>query len=116
MAAVAAGAVGEVAALLGGTGIGATLARGALGGVAAIAAADLIKAIQSDLGGGNPQAAATARRVPQYAIVDLHNNKTVRFLSSHKVYVMLTHGRRRRHGRSPKLITVPSGSSVVEVR
>lgn len=115
MAAILTSVVGELGTLIGGTGVGATIGRGALGGIAAIAAADLIKAIEHDIAGGGAPA-AQARHVPQYAIVDLHNNKTVKFLSAHKVYVMLTHGRRRRRGRSPKIITVPSGASLVEVR
>lgn len=114
--AIAEAIAGRVAQLLGGTGIGATIGRGALAGIGAVAAADLIRAIQDDLGGGNAQAAATARRVPQYAIVDLHNNKTIRFLSARRVYIFLTTNKRRTRRRSPKIITVPSGSQLVEVR
>lgn len=115
-AAILSSALGEVASLLGGTSIGATLGRGALTGIGAVAASDLIGAIQRDISGGG-SAAATARRVPQYAIVDLHTNKVVRFLSTHKVYVLLTHGKRRRRGyRQPRIVTVPSGSQIVEVK
>lgn len=117
MAAIITSIIGELGTLIGGEGLGATLGRGALAGVGAVAASDLLKALQTDLApGSSPSAKAQARRVPQYAIVDLHTNKVVRFLSAHKVYVMLTHGRRRRGVRHPRIITVPSGAALVEVK
>lgn len=117
MAAIATSIVGELGALIGGTGLGATIARGALGGIAAIGAADLIKALETDLGSGNPSAVSQARRVPQYAIVDLHNNKTVKFLSPRKVYSIITHPSRKGSRRGHvKVITAPAGSEIVTVR
>src|SRR5579864_1712621 len=95
MASIIASAIGELGTLLGGTGVGSTVARGAVAGIGAVAAGDLLKAIQSDLGSGNPTAIQNARRVPQYAIVDMQNNKVVRTLSSRHVYAILTHKRRR---------------------
>lgn len=111
MAAIVTSAIGEVASLLGGTGIASTIGRGALIGIGSVAAADLLKAIQGDLAAGG-SAAATARRIPQYAIVDLHSNKTVRFLSTRKVYSILTHPSRRGHSRAgrTRIIEVPSGA------
>lgn len=116
MAAVITGIVGELGALLGSTGLGATIGRGALGGVSAIGAAELIKALEHDLAGGGAPA-AQARRVPQYAIVDLHTNKVIRTLSSRHVYSILTHPRRK-FGRSrrPQIITSPAGSEITVVR
>lgn len=116
MAAIITGIIGELGNLLGGTGIGATIARGALGGISAITAADLLNALSHDLGSGNPQAVAQARRVPQYAIVDLHNNKTVRFLTNRKVYSILTHPSRRRKTTTTRIITVPEDERIVRVR
>lgn len=115
MAALIGPIVGELGALLGGSGIGATLARGALTGVGSIAALDLLKALQADLSpGASAQAKSNARKVPQFAIVDLHSNKTVRFLSTRHVYSILTHpSRRNRRGRNTtRIITVPSGSRI----
>jgi hypothetical protein len=117
VAAIVAPLVGELGALLGGSGLGATIARGALAGVGAVAAGDLLKAIQNDLSSGNPTAVANARRVPQYAIVDMHTNKVVRTLSSKHVYSILTHPRRRRGmSRRPQIITAPAGSEIITVR
>lgn len=116
MAALIAPIVGEVAALLGGTGIGATIARGALTGVAAIGAGDLIKALEHDLGAGGSTAASARRLVPRYAIVDLHGNKVVKTLTAHRVYVILTHKQRRSRARHERVIVAPAGSEVVTVR
>jgi hypothetical protein len=115
IAALAGPISGEVAALIGGSGVGSILARGALAGVGAIAAADLLKAIQSDISPSSaPSAKATALRVPQYAIVDMHSNKVVRFLSTRKVYSILTHPSRRggRGRRTTRIINVGRGEEV----
>jgi hypothetical protein len=116
-AAIVTSAVGELGALLGGTGVGTTLARGALTGIAAVAAGDLLNAISKDLAGGNPSAIAQARRVPQYAIVDLHSNKVVRTLSAKHVYTILTHPRGHRRGtRAAKVTVLAEGERMVSVR
>lgn len=117
LAAVLGPAIGELGTLLGGSGIGAILGRGAVAGIGAVAAADLIKAISGDLKSGNPQAISQARRVPQYAIVDLHNNQVIRTLSSRHVYTILTHPRRKGSRRGHvRVITAPAGSEIVTVR
>jgi hypothetical protein len=116
MAGVVASAIGELGTLLGGTGVGTTLARGALTGIAAIGASQLLTAIEHDLTGGNPAAAAQARHVPQYAIVDLHSNKVVRTLSSKHVYSILTHPRgHRSRARQPKVMVLAEGERAVSV-
>jgi hypothetical protein len=116
MAAIITGAIGELGALLSAGGIGGALARGGLTGLGAIGASQLITAIEKDLGAGG-QPAAQARRAPKYAIVDLHGNNVVRFLSTRKVYSILTHpSRRGQRGRAcTRIVTVPRGSEV-EVR
>lgn len=118
MAAAAAGLIGELGTLLGGTGIASTLLRGAITGLGAVAASDLIKAVEADLSGGSAQAKAQALRVPKYAIVDIHNDSIVRTLSSRKVYSILTHPSRkgRRSTKSPKVYSLPQGSELVTVR
>jgi hypothetical protein len=106
LAPIASALEGELAALLGGSGIGAAIGRGVLGGIGAVAASQLLLALEHDLSGSNgANARAVARRVPQFAIVDLHSNKTVRFLSTRKVYSILTHPSRR-GARGPRRHTI----------
>lgn len=110
-------AASAIARLLGGTGLGPSIARGAVSGVAAVGAADLLKALEADLGSGHPDRMATARRVPRYAIVDLHNDSIVRTLSAKHVYSILTHPRRRgKYSKAAKLTVLHAGDSLVSVK
>jgi hypothetical protein len=84
----------------GGTSGGLTgiIERAGLFGTISAAASAIIGAVTQDLHSGNPAVVAQARRVPQYAIVDLHNDKIVKTLSTRKVYIMLTHRGKSRKG------------------
>lgn len=118
MAAILTGVVGEVASLLGGSGLGATVGRGALGGVAAIAASQLLKAVEADLGAGGDRAATARKHTPDFVIVDVKTNKIVRAISRKKVYTIITQTRRRPRSKSSRerVIILPAGSRDVEVR
>jgi hypothetical protein len=108
LAAILTSAIGELGTLLGGTGVTSTLARGALTGLGAVAAGDLLAAIQHDLASGG-SAAAQARHIPQYAIIDLHTNKVVRTLSAKHVYTILTHPRGHRRPKQRAEVVIMRG-------
>lgn len=90
MAAVVAGIAPEVEAFftqIFGTGVVGSIAKGALGGLAALSVADLIKYIE-----GNPKAKAVT---PRFALVDLHHNQTLTFVSRKRAYRFLIKPRSR---------------------
>lgn len=82
-------------------GLTGILERAALFGTISASASSLIQAVSADLHSGNPPVVAQARHVPQYAIIDLHNDKVVKTLSTRKVYILLTHrGKSRKATRT----------------
>lgn len=106
-------AEGELASLL-----GTSIGKGLVGGLAGVAAGDVLNAIAHDLSGSNGgNAKAAASRAPKFAIVDLHSNKIVRTLSTRKVYSILTHPSRRSgtRGRS-RTIVLRDGERTVNVK
>lgn len=118
-AVVLGGLTGEVAGLIEGTGVASTIARGALAGISALGADELLHAIQSDLSAGGAAAASARKLAPHYAIVDMQTNTIVKTLSTHRVYVILTH--RPRKSRAAKrnresVIIAPAGSEIVRAR
>lgn len=102
--------IGRVAALFGAQTLEGTLFRTALAGLGSVAVTDLISAIKADTGSGNAQAIASAKRVPQYAVVDLHTDKIVKTLSARKVYILLTH--RGKSKKSTRLVVLREGEKV----
>lgn len=77
--------------LAGGGGLAGLGIRGALGALAGFAAGDIINFLK-----GRPDA---KHRVPQFALVDLHNDKILTFVSRRRAYRFLLRPRRRRTTR-----------------
>jgi hypothetical protein len=110
MAAAIGTVISELEALLASGGLAGTLARGALGGLGAVSAADLLQFFLR-----NPTAKT---KVPgsKYAIIDVHSNTTIKFLSRAAVYRLLTRKHRRFATRSSRLVIVPEGDHIERVR
>lgn len=117
MSGIVAGALDDLLGALTAGGLRGFAIRTGLGAIASISVAKLIPAIQADLAAGG-QVSQNARRVPQFAIVDLHNDKVVRTLSTRKVYSILTHPNRTRgrRPRSPKVLVLNEGERMLSVK
>jgi hypothetical protein len=111
MAAVVVTALDELLAALGGTGLASTVGRGLLGGLLGVGAADLINFFFQHPGAKS--------RVPgaKFAIVDMHSNTTIRFLSRKRVYQLLTARKRSRMSRRKiEFVVAPVGETVTRVK
>lgn len=107
----------KLAAIIGAQNLEGTLLRLGLTGIGSAAVTQLIPAIQADKTSSDPTARSNAHKVPQYAIVDLHNDKIVKTLSTAHVYSILTHRRRiKRSPRAAKVTLLREGERLVSVK
>lgn len=111
MATVITAAIPELESLLASLGGGGTagllgrIGASALGGVAATELLNLIK--------GNP---AAKKHLPRYAIVDLHTDTTIKYLSAPRVYRLLTRPRGLgRHRIRKEIVLVPQNGAAAQV-
>lgn len=114
MAAVVGTVAEDIFALLESGGVTGIAARGVAGGLIGLGVADLIKFLEGNK--GTPAGNNARAKVPQFALVDLHNNTTVRFLSRRATYRLLTTRRKRIGARRPRVAVVPQGSELVAIR
>jgi hypothetical protein len=85
-----------LAKLLSSPGALGSLGRGVVAGIGAFAVSDILRALTS-----NPGAKSV---IPKYALVDLHNNTVVMFLSKRRAYRFLLRPRGRSKGRKTVVI------------
>ncbi|SRR6266851_5518355 len=100
-------ALEELFAILeGGGGLAGIGVRGALGAIVGFAVGDIISFLK-----GRPSA---KKHVPQFALVDLHNDKVLTFVSRRRAYRFLLRPRRR--GRTRTIIReIQRPSNVTEI-
>ncbi|SRR5712691_2264108 len=111
MAGIVSAALDELLAFLEGSGIGSTIARGLVGFAVGTAAGDLIAFFQN-----HPNTKAKAHTL-KYAIVDMHNNTTIKFLSPKQVYSFLNRRKRRiQRSRKVEFVVAPVGESITRVK
>lgn len=96
----------ELLTLLEGGGVVGTFARGALGGLVGFSVSDILNGLI-----GHPKA---KMHVPQFALVDMHNNKVLVFVGRRRAYRFLLRPRRRSRTRVIREI-VTQGTTVSRI-
>src|SRR5712692_1319152 len=86
--------------------------RGVAGSLLGVAAGDLINHFVL-----HPEDKATpAGHHARYAIIDTHNNTTIKFIGAHRLYRLLVRPRGRSRTRKIVVVSAPTGQQIVPVR
>lgn len=115
---MASAALAELESLVAAGGVRGALARGAVAGLGALSVSELLNFFT----GHKDPTTRAATRGAQYALVDLHNNTVITFVSKKRAYRLLIRSRRRapRHTRTVFVQTapqsIPSSIPALEVR